>query len=70
MDSGSRTRMLERALRAFMEQEKRQARNSYSLWDGRRRLFNEEIWQRADPEGYRLWATGRDLLRGERRRSA
>jgi hypothetical protein len=56
-------KLLDRALRANIREMERVARNSYSLRGaGRAPTFNDRIWKRADPEGYRLYQQAKKAL--------
>lgn len=61
----ARIEELEAALIAFMEEEFRVAQN-HAQWIDGKRVFNEEIWERADPTSFALIKQGRDALRGSR----
>jgi hypothetical protein len=53
-----------RSIKDWTDSEYRLAQGSYTESRGSKRVFTREIWERADPEGFRHWARAIELVGG------
>ena len=69
MKSCTRCKQLEKALKAFMRDAEGLARHSYAI-GGVTGLFNESIWEAADPIAFRIWKAAQRLFEARAKKNA